>query len=307
MLYDKTEAMSIKYTEEQKELITAARVGDLPTVRGLAERGYPSDCELKYGSSALMIAASRGHDEIVRLLAAHGAKVNRRNRFGSSPLLEACDKGHPEVIRTLVELGADINMPHNNGSTVLLAAAVRRDVKVIRVLLELGADGEVKNFDGWSARSWVQSEANPALMEVFGIGRSDSKSKVGVQNEQGDAAKSEDRGTSVLVVNDALWIALMRAASNGDVRAVRELAEGGVEVNGQSPNGTTAIIAATKNGRVDAVFELLDLGADPMLADADGMDALAWAQKRNHDQIVEGLKQRGVTCPSDGSAGELHC
>jgi ankyrin repeat protein len=98
----------------------------------------------------------------------------------------------------------------------------------------------------------------------------------------------------VLVVNDALWIALMRAASAGDVRAVRQLAEDGVEVNAQSPNGTTPIIAATKNGQADTVFELLDLGADPTVPDADGMDAVAWAERRNQSTILEAFRSRGL-------------
>ncbi len=289
----------MKYTDEQKQLITAARLGDIETIRALLERGDPIDCQLKYGSSALMIAASRGHEQVVRLLAAHGAKVNRRNKFGATALLEACEKGHVDVIRALVELGADINMPHNNGNTVLLSATARRDIKVIRTLLDLGANPDVVNFDGWNARRWAESEANPALMEVFGISKKDSKDKALApdQVESSGAAGQEtapETKTTVVVANDAFWIALMRAASVGDVETVRRLAEEGVEVNGQSPNGTTPLIAAVKNGQAEAAFELLELGADLSLTDAEGLDAMAWAQKKGQVLIVEGLKERGT-------------
>ncbi len=287
----------MKYTDEQKQLITAARLGDVETIRTLLDRGDGIDCELKYGSSALMIAASRGNEEVVRLLAEHGAKVNRRNKFGATALLEACEKGHLGVIRALVELGADINMPHNNGSTVLLSATARRDIKVIRVLLELGADPDVLNFDGWNARRWAESDANPALMELFGISKKDAKEKSAAQDqsESPEGAAREgvpENKTTVVTVNDAFWIALMRAASVGDVEAVRRLAEEGVEVNGQSPNGTTPLIAAVKNGQAEAVFELLELGADLSLTDAEGLDAMAWAQRKGQALIIEGLKER---------------
>jgi ankyrin repeat protein len=100
--------MGMKYTEDQKCLITAAREGQLDVVNELRHKGLDIDCELKYGSSALMIAASRGHNEIVRLMASAGAKVNRRNKFGISALSEAAERGHHKVLRTLVEFGADV-------------------------------------------------------------------------------------------------------------------------------------------------------------------------------------------------------
>lgn len=294
--------MGMKYTDRQKELITAARIGDLEAIRSMIDRGDAIDCELKYGSSALMIAASRGNEAVVRLLAAHGAKVNRRNKFGATALLEACEKGHTDVIRALVELGADVNMPHNNGNTVLLSATSRRDIKVIRVLLELGASPDIMNFEGWNARRWAESEANPALMELFGIQKKVPKEKVLAtgESEEGavQGATSSEPKTSVVVVNDAFWIALMRAASAGDVDTVRRLAEEGVEVNGQSPNGTTPLIAAVKNGQATAAFELLELGADLSLTDAEGLDAVAWAQKTGQALILEQLKQRGSSAPS---------
>jgi ankyrin repeat protein len=291
--------MGMKYTDEQKELITAARLGDLETIKALIERGDAIDCELKYGSSALMIAASRGHEDVVRLLAAHGAKVNRRNKFGATALLEACEKGHGHVIRALAELGADINLAHNKGSTVLFSATTRRDIQVIRVLLELGADPDLLNFEGWSARRWAESEANPALMELFGNSKKGAKEDVQSSDQPEPSPESKEEvsetKTKVVVVNDAFWIALMRAASVGDVEAVRRLADEGVEVNGQSPNGTTPLITAVKNGRADAVFELLELGADLSHTDAEGLDALAWAHKTGQSLIIEGLKERGIT------------
>jgi ankyrin repeat protein len=134
-------------------------------------------------------------------------------------------------------------------------------------------------------------------MELFGIQKKSSKEKA---QAPGESQEGEEQGaapqeakTSVVVVNDAFWIALMRAASAGDVETVRRLAEEGVEVNGQSPNGTTPLIAAVKNGQATAAFELLELGADLSITDAEGLDAVAWAQKAGHALIVEELKQRG--------------
>jgi ankyrin repeat protein len=288
--------MGIKYTEQQKELIAAARLGDLDGVKKLIDQGFDTDCELKYGSSALMIAASRGHEPVVRALAEAGAKVNRRNRFGATALLEACEKGHHDVIRTLVQFGAEINLPHNNGTTVLLAATFRRDIKTIKIVLELGGDPDVANFDGWSPRKWAKSEANPALLDVFGLTAEEQEQL----SEKGDGQESSQESAQnsqpvMPVVNDAFWTAFMRAASNGDKGMVRRLVEeDNVEINAQSPNGTTALIAAAKNGQTETVFELIELGADLNLADQEGLTALAWAAKKGQVMIVQTLKQKGA-------------
>jgi ankyrin repeat protein len=284
--------MGIKYTEEQKSLIAAAREGHLDVVKELMSKGLDVDCELKYGSSALMIAASRGHDELVRLMASAGAKVNRRNKFGISPLSEAAERGHHKVLRTLVEFGADVNMLHNNGGTAVLAAAVRRDLKTLKVLLELGANADIENFDGWSARKWVLSESQPAFLEALGIEKH-QYGEAGMKVE-GTVVKEEAKETRVTVspVGQAFWTVFMRAAASGDIETVRRLIDDGVEINGQSPNGTTALMAAIKNGRSEIACELVELGADLSICDQDGLSAIQWAQKKGLTPFLSVLKER---------------
>jgi ankyrin repeat protein len=286
--------MGIRYTEDQKCLITAAREGQLEAVKNLMKGGVDIDCELKYGSSALMIAASRGHDDIVRLMASSGAKVNRRNKFGISPLSEAAERGHHQVLRTLVEFGADVNMLHNNGGTAILAAAVRRDLKTVRVLLELGANVHIENFDGWSARKWVRSESDPAFLEALGIAKHEPH-EVGMKVE-GTIVKEEPKETRVMVspVGQAFWTVFMRASASGDLETVRRLIDDGVEINGQSPNGTTALMAAIKNGRSEIACELLEMGADLSICDQDGLSAVQWAQKRGLTPFLTVLKERDL-------------
>jgi ankyrin repeat protein len=69
----------------------------------------------------------------------------------------------------------------------------------------------------------------------------------------------------------------------------------GVEVNGQSPNGTTALMAAVKNGHAETAFELIELGADLSLTDADGISAIDWAKKKGQVMIVEGFEKLAET------------
>jgi ankyrin repeat protein len=292
--------MGITYSEDQKKLIAAARGGDIAQLQELIDSGFNTDCELKYGATALMLAAGRGEKEIVKMLLAAGAKVNRRNRFGASPLLEAVERGFPEVVKMLVDAGAEINLPHNNGNTAILLAATRRDRKMIKTLLELGADPDLQNFEGWSAKKWAEAETDATIQAIFGIKKVDSENmstkmqtSTNINIEQPN--KPLQTGGAA---EGAFWTVFMRAASTGDTDTVRRLAlDGGVEVNGQSPNGTTALMAAVKNGHAETAFELIELGADLSLTDSDGISAIDWAKKKGQVMIVEGLEQRAVITP----------
>lgn len=286
--------MGIRYTEDQKLLITAAREGQLEVIKDLMKKGLDVDCELKYGSSALMIAASRGHCDIVRVIASAGGKVNRRNKFGISPLSEAAERGHHQVLRTLVEFGADVNMLHNNGGTAILAAAVRRDLKTVKVLLELGANVDIENFDGWSARKWVLSESDPPFLEALGIVKHEHhdatmKVETAVAKEDPHTPKNQ-----VSPVGQAFWTVFMRAAASGDLETVRRLVDDGVEINGQSPNGTTALMAAVKNGKTETACELIELGADLTICDQDGLNAVTWAQKKGLTPFLTVLRDKDL-------------
>jgi ankyrin repeat protein len=283
--------MGMTYTADQKRLIAAARGGDIEGLQALIAEGFDIDCELKYGATALMLAAARGQEEIVKILVAAGAKVNRRNKFGATPLLEAAEKGHVSVIQLLVGLGAEINLPHNNGNTAIFAATVRRDRKTIKVLLELGADPEIENFDGWSARRWAEAESDLTIKALLGVKKGEQEA-MQARSQAAEVEQTPKARQSVGAAHDAFWTVLMRAAASGDVETVRRLALDGVEINGQSPNGTTPLMAAVKNGQTDAAFELIELGADLSLTDDDGMTAIEWAKKKGQVLLIQGMEEK---------------
>lgn len=287
--------MGMVYTEQQKRLLAAVRSGDLAEIRQLVAEGMDIDCELKYSSSALILASARGHEEVARLLLAAGAKANRRNYFGLSPILEATERGFVDVVRLLVNSGADVNLRHNNGRTAILAATVKRDRKMIKTLIELGADPDLEDFEGWSAKRWAEGESDVGIQALFGLKRGESEASN--MNEQSGASFDEVSKPlqSGGVVEGTFWAMFMRAASAGDTDTVRRLVQDGVEIDGQSPNGTTALIAAVKNGHAETAFELIDLGADISLADNDGVSAIEWAKRKGGVILVKGLEERSVS------------
>jgi ankyrin repeat protein len=69
------------------------------------------------------------------------------------------------------------------------------------------------------------------------------------------------------------------------VGLVAMLIEGGVDVNAQDSNGTTALHAAASKGLIKVAEMLLSSGADVTLKDVTGKDAAHYARVRGHEEV----------------------
>ena len=80
---------------------------------------------------------------------------------------------------------------------------------------------------------------------------------------------------------------LIRAAADGDSEAVRRLIARGVDVNGRSGGGQTALILAIIGGHEKVVHILRTAGADPRLRDRLGLTAFDWAERRGFHELAK--------------------
>ncbi len=81
-------------------LMFAAHLGYTEIVRSLLDAGANINLKRKrYGLTALMLAASANSLDIVKLLLSRGADVNATNEDGSTALMVAALKGHAEVVQ----------------------------------------------------------------------------------------------------------------------------------------------------------------------------------------------------------------
>ena len=105
---------------------------------------YPGDSGwfplFHYNETALMWAASTGHDDMVSSLIKSGADIHIKDKDGLTALLLAVKAGHESVISLLVDSGADINQLDNDGWTALIMAARFGDVNLVDLLIDSGAD-----------------------------------------------------------------------------------------------------------------------------------------------------------------------
>jgi len=123
----------------------AGAEGLLDILKLAAAAGADPRLTNRYGGTALIPAAERGHVEVVDwLLANTKVEVNHVNRLGWTALLEAIvlsDGGprHQRIVATLIRHGADVNIPDREGRRPLDHARARGFTKIQELLEAAGA------------------------------------------------------------------------------------------------------------------------------------------------------------------------
>ena len=107
--------------EASKEIIKAAKKGDLATVTALVGMdGALVEAKDADGSTPLHCATWKGHVETVAFLLTAGANVNAENdneHWGTTPLHAAAHANQVAIAKLLLEHGADVNAKDMNGQT----------------------------------------------------------------------------------------------------------------------------------------------------------------------------------------------
>lgn len=123
----------------------AGAEGMLEIVKLATAAGADPRLTNRYGGTALIPAAERGHVEVVDwLLENTKVEVNHVNRLGWTALLEAIvlsDGGprHQRIVASLIRHGADVNLPDRDGRSPLHHARSRGFAQISAQLEAAGA------------------------------------------------------------------------------------------------------------------------------------------------------------------------
>ncbi|KAL4941934.1 ankyrin repeat-containing domain protein [Aspergillus oleicola] len=129
-------------------LAIAARVGSLQICKWLVGRGIDVNLKMKgvHHGSALIAAASQGHNEVVKFLMETGGEVNMMTTVegGSfdNALAAAIHSGSLETVEYLILNGADIYspLPRSRSGFALGEASHIQGTGMLKLLLDAGAD-----------------------------------------------------------------------------------------------------------------------------------------------------------------------
>jgi len=153
-----------------KELINAAKEGDLEKIKELTGQGLDVNVVDKYGGTALMAAARSGNFEIVKyLIEKCGANVDVVSGYRCTALMQAVGAGHLEIVKYLIEeQNADLNVVGEMfGETTLMFAAEKGNTEVGEFLVDCGAN--INAVDKYNRTALMHAVNHGNLTMVKGL------------------------------------------------------------------------------------------------------------------------------------------
>lgn len=179
-------------------------------------------------NSPLMIAIWQGDLPMLAKLTSTGINFNRTVPFDcnddvytlqTTPLLNAINAGRPEIVEFLLKHGANSTFRPNNKTSPLLEAASKGNLKIVRMLLKHGA----------------------------------------VVDDPDDA-------------NETPLLRAVQLSGSSDV--IRELLSAGANINFRNKFGDNAVMLAALQHNIEAVKLLIGLGVDACAKNDDGETAI---------------------------------
>jgi ankyrin repeat protein len=135
-------------------LMAATHANRVETVGVLIRAGADSNIRDDREDNPFLYAGAEGLLDILRLTIAGGADTKMTNRFGGTALIPAAERGHVAIVEELLtHTDVDVNHINNLGWTALLEAIVLSDggprhQQIVRLLIDHGADVTIADKDG---------------------------------------------------------------------------------------------------------------------------------------------------------------
>lgn len=289
----------------EMDLFIAAKEGNAYKVKALIDSGAVVIASDKWGKTALMEAALRGHEDVLRLLIAKGAHIEAsaldgqtalqlaaskgwtaslrillegiqgeelRRQLATSALIEAVENGHAEAVQLLHTLGnANVNISYNRyGDTPLILASAKGYAEVVRILLAIESiDVNRRGRHGNTALMVAMLEGRDEIIDML-----------------------EEVGAEYNIIETNLIV----AAKKGDTQWFEKHLTMHGNILARDRDGKTALICACEKGYFDIARSMLEYAAQdesistPGLINAQansGKTALINACEKGNLEIVK--------------------
>jgi uncharacterized protein len=98
--------------------------------------------------------------------------LKRTNRFGGTALIPAADRGHVEMVRALLQTRVEIDHVNDLGWTALLEAVILGDggpahQEIVRLLVAAGARTDLADSDGVTPLAHARSRGYDEIAELL--------------------------------------------------------------------------------------------------------------------------------------------
>ena len=153
--------------------MAATHANRVETVRALIAAGADINIRDDRLDNPFLYASAEGLFEIVQLTIDAKADTRLTNRFGGTALIPAAERGHVEIVRELLtRTDVDVNHINNLGWTALLEAIIlsdggERHQQIVQILLDHGADVNIPDFNGVTPLAHARQRGFTQIMQVL--------------------------------------------------------------------------------------------------------------------------------------------
>jgi cytohesin len=242
-------------------MLAAVARGDVDAVRGLLKQKADVNVREADGSTPLLWAVHQTNAGLVMLLIDAGADVNAANRYGITPLVEASRLGSTPIIDSLLKAGANPNVKLPDGETPLMSASGAGNLAAVKLFIARGADVNAREgSQNQTALMWAAEQGRGDIIGAL-ISAGADPSVVAAPSKLPRTISGDAGGRMWTDHASGGLTALMFAARQGHVDAIKALADGHADLNYENPDHITALMLAVLNDHSDAADALLQKGA----------------------------------------------
>ena len=267
--------------EQRDAMLMGAKFGHLEIITCLISNGISVNIASDKGTTPLMQAAHRGHDDCCKLLLNSNANVDEQNEKRKTSLMLAVLCGHVHIVETLLKYGrANSEITEASGRTALYLASSIGNVDIVKTLLKYNSN---RNAETNTKLTPLMAAARGGYDEILNLFL--EKDQDCINRNDGDDINNDNNDNYIkdIDLQDQYGrTALIIAASVGKTSTCKLLLKHGANINSQSDNGTTALMAAIDGKAEIECIEFLigDENSIVSLCNIQGASALSFAAKR---------------------------
>ncbi|MBS0199454.1 MAG: ankyrin repeat domain-containing protein [Proteobacteria bacterium] len=133
-------------------LLIATHGNHVDAARVLVDAGADVNAKDAIQDSPYLYAGARGLNEILELTLTHGANLISTNRYGGTALIPAAERGHVRTVQRLLQAGVAVDHVNNLHWTALLEAILLGNggpahLQIVQLLLDAGANPMLADGD----------------------------------------------------------------------------------------------------------------------------------------------------------------
>ncbi|MFZ1753288.1 MAG: ankyrin repeat domain-containing protein [Caldilineaceae bacterium] len=272
------------------------------TVQALIQAGADIDRQDNRLDNPFLYAGAEGLMEILRLTIAAGADTTLTNRYGGTALIPAAERGHVAIVAELLaHTDVDIDHINNLGWTALLEAIVlsdggERHQQIVQMLVNAGADISIADKDGVTPLAHAQARGFGNIQAILQAAQARDLQLISAagQGEMERVKEQLAKGASVHAADGNGVTALIAAAYGNHTEVAHLLIDAGADVNRQDQTQQSAYLISTSDGFLELLRMTLAAGGDVHSRDSYNGTGLIRAADRGHVEIIDELLKTDI-------------